>query len=183
MERNRVDSWCIPNFTSSSCASQCFPCRCTWLLPMDWQCLLWHPEPWQMNGVYMPPQAPLWLPTHCTLYLLSFRTCWFCCRLYWPWLLQPRWRCLLWHRHHDGPYFHGDLLGLICSPPPPPPPPPPTRLTVLDSTTLPHSAAPPAELPGCTCDCATLLRDGLPLPVTRLNSGDLRLALPESPLA
>ena len=45
------------------------------------------------------------------------------------------------------------------------------------------SATPLAGLRNCTCDCATLLRGDLPLPVTRLNSGDLLLSRPESPLA
>ena len=119
MERNHVDSWCGPNFPRSPWASQCFPCRCAWLLAADWQCQQAFTGT-QNHGKWMACmcllQAPPWFPTHCTLCQLSVLTCWFFYRLYCPRLLwHPRWS-LLWHCHYDGPHFHGELQCFILLP-------------------------------------------------------------------
>ena len=177
MERNHVDSWCGPYFPRSSCASQCFPCRCAWLLAADWQCQ----QAFSGTQNHGKSMACTCLRKH----LHGSRHAVHCAN-----------SVSLPAGSSAGSTGHGssDILGDVfsgtatmtvltsvgifgasfsC----------PSRLTVLNSSTLPLSAAPPAELPARTCDCVTLLRGGLPLPVTRFISGDLHLALPESPLA
>ena len=170
MERNHVDNCWLPNLPSSSWTSQCFPCRWAWLLPLAWQC---------QQAFSGTQNHGKWMAWTCFFKHLrgSPHTVHWAISVSFPdspsgfagrvpsgslgaassWAVTETVRTSM---GISGARFS-------CSP----------LLRVL------VSATPLAGLRDRICDCATLLRGDLPLPITRLNSGDLLLSRPESPLA
>ena len=150
MERNLVDSWCGPNFPRSSCASQCFPCRCTWLLVADWQC---------QQAFSGTQNHGKWMECTCLRkHLRGSRHTVHCANSL---SLSAGSSAGSTDRGSSdiiGDIFSGTttmtvltsvgIFGASFSCP--------SRLTVINSSTLPLSAAPPAELLGRTCDQSCL---------------------------
>ena len=172
MVRNQVDNWCAPNLPCPSWTSQCLACKCAWLLQKIWHfqqafsgaqnhgkwmactCLRKH-----FRGSRQTPHS-----ANSDSVASDFSAALSGCDSSGALLCSTATVTVRTSMVISGALFS-------CS----------SSCTVLTSPPLLLSAGLLAER-SCAPACATRRRGDLPLPVTRLHSGDLLLPLPESPL-